>query len=329
MTQQKVSTRIATGLFTIALTIGATALRAQEGATRQGIEHFELGRFEDAKKAFDVAIGQNQRDTAALFYLGRIAMVRGDFDDAAKLLERATKVDGRTAEHFRWLGQAYAQQAVRGSKIKAAFIAKRAKVAFERAVSLEQDNVEARMALLRYYLLAPGMMGGSTERAARQVPEIRKRSPYWGRLAAAGVHEDRKDIAAAEREYLSAIEEFPDSASALYALGLLYQRAEQHEKAFDAFERMAAAFPNESNALYAIGRLGAHTGQRLERAEEALKLFLSKPVKEGDVPRSSAHYRLGTVYEKTGRRDLARKEYEASLRLEKRSEVREALARLK
>ncbi len=309
--------------------MAATELHGQQNTAERGIQLFDLGQYDDSKKELGATLKQNQRATAALFYLGRIAMMEGDFNGASRLFERATRTEGATSEHYRWLGQALGQLAARGSKLKAPFVAKKAKAAFERAVSLDTENVEARVALLRYYLIAPGMMGGSTDRAARQVPEIAKRSPFWGRLAAAGVHEDREENAAAEREYEKAISEYPDSSSALYALGLLYQRMEQNDKAFAAFERMAEEHPTKINALYAIGRLGAQTGQKLERSEEALKLFLSKPIKEGNVPRSSALYRLGMIFEKTGRLQLAREQYEASLRIEQRSEVRDALARLK
>ncbi|MBC7790243.1 MAG: tetratricopeptide repeat protein [Anaerolineae bacterium] len=314
--------------FTFALAIAAR-LGAQENPAERGVQLFELAQYEEAKKELGAELKHDQKATTALFYLGRIAMVEGDFNEASRLFERTTRSKDATSEHYRWLAQALGQMAARGSKLKAPFVAKKAKAALERAVSMDPDNVESRVALLRYYLIAPGMMGGSTERAARQVPEIAKRSPFWGRLAAAGVHEDRKDDAAAEREYEKAIEEYPDSASGLYALGLLYQRTEQNDKAFATFERMVEKHPDKINALYAIGRLGAQTGKNLERSETALTSFLSMPVKEGHVPRSSAHYRLGMVYEKTGRRELARKEYETSLRLEQRSEVRDALARVK
>ncbi len=323
------SSSTAISLISSILFVAASALHAQESASERGIHLFELAQYSDAKKEFSAALKLNQRATSALFYQGRIAMIDGDFNEASRLLERATRTDSATSEHHRWLGQALGQLAARGSKLKAPFVAKRAKAAFERAVALDPENVEARVTLLRFYLIAPGMFGGSTERAAQQVPEIAKRSPYWGRIAAAGVKEDQGDNAGAESEYVKATDEYPDSSAALYAVGLLYQRTNQNDKAFAAFERMAEKHPDKINALYALGRLGAQTGLRMERSEEALKLFLAKPAKEGNVTRSSALYRLGTIYEKTGRRELARKEYEASLRIERRSEVRDALARLK
>jgi tetratricopeptide (TPR) repeat protein len=200
---------------------------------------------------------------------------------------------------------------------------------FESAVALDPDNVEARLDLVQYYLVAPGLMGGSRDKAKAQVAEIAKRSAFKGHLAAAGVAEDAHDFGGAEREYRSAIADFPDSAAvAAYALGLMYQRAKQYDSAFATFEQLARDHPEATNALYALGRLGALTGQRLDRAEEALKLYLAQPLREGNPPPASAHYRLGTVYERTGRKELARQEYEASLKLENRPEVREALERV-
>ena len=62
----------------------------------------------------------------------------------------------------------------------------------------------------------------------------------------------------------------------------------------------------------------------------ALQRYLAYEPHEGDPARSSAHYRLGLVYERMGDREGARREFEASLRLEPtRDEVKAALARLR
>jgi tetratricopeptide (TPR) repeat protein len=290
---------------------------------------FDARRYEEAKPLLADAATADAREPRAAFYLGRIAMIEGDYDDAVRWLETAVRLDDRDAlRHFR-LGEAYAQQAQRGSKFRAFGLARRARAELERAVALDPNLVDARMALVQFYLVAPGIVGGSRGKAEAQLPEIRRRNPYRARIAAALVFEDRDDTAGARREYEAAIHDQPDSAAAFYALGLLHQRLGRTEAAFDAFERAAATNAVETSALYALGRLAAMTGQRLDRGEEALRRYLATPPGERSPPLSSAHYRLGTIYERTGRRDLARREYEAALRIEDRGEYREALARVR
>ncbi|MDQ3696447.1 MAG: tetratricopeptide repeat protein [Gemmatimonadota bacterium] len=323
--------RLTTILAAMALTVdaGAAALAAQPGRdVDRGIALFAERRYHEAKSALSAAAADPQ-DARRPFFLGRVAMIEGDFDDAVRWLEAAARLDDRTAAVQYRLGQAYAQRAARGSKFRAAFVARKARTALERAISLDPELVDARLALVQFYLVAPGIAGGSTAWARSHVAEIQRRSAYRGHIAAAAVLEDRKNVAGAEREYEAAIRAHPDSAAAIYALGLLYQRDGRTADAFDTFDRAVRADSSQTAALYAIGRLAALSGEQLPRGEEALVRYLAAPPPEDSPPLSSAHFRLGAIYERTGRRELARREYEASLRIERRSEVQEALARVR
>ncbi|MEJ7812694.1 MAG: tetratricopeptide repeat protein [Gemmatimonadaceae bacterium] len=310
-------------------TVPARSAEGSADRSTDGARLFEAGRFSEARVALSAHAAARPDDPVPPFYLGRIAMLDGDFEAAARLLERASKLDDRNARYHSWLGRALGQQAVRGSKLKAPFVAKRAKLELERAVALDTDDVDARLALVQFYLVAPGMVGGSVNRARAHAAEVATRSPFGGHMASAWIAEDRKDFGAAEQAYRAAMAAYPDSTDAAYGLGLLYGRMGDTEKAFAILEELVAAHPASTKALYAIGRLGAETGQRLERAEAALRAYLDAPRREGNPPLASAHYRLGMVHERKGDRARAREEYGASLRLEKRGEVKEALARVR
>jgi tetratricopeptide (TPR) repeat protein len=83
-------------------------------------------------------------------------------------------------------------------------------------------------------------------------------------------------------------------------------------------------------AFYYYGRGSSLSAQHLPEAVRALQRYIAYAPHEGDPPLSSAHYRLGRVYEHMGDRAAARREYEASLRLEPtRGEVKKALARVR
>jgi predicted TPR repeat methyltransferase len=53
----------------------------------------------------------------------------------------------------------------------------------------------------------------------------------------------------------------------------------------------------------------------LERGEQALKAYMASPIPTGPSI-AHAHYRLGLIEEKKGAKDLARREYQAALRLD-------------
>jgi tetratricopeptide (TPR) repeat protein len=122
----------------------------------------------------------------------------------------------------------------------------------------------------------------------------------------------------------------PDSALGYASLGDLYRRAGQHDQAFETFARMQRALPNAAAPLYFLGRTSAVSGQRLEEGAAALRRYIAAPRLDTDPPLASAHFRLGTILERQGRRELARREYEATLRLDpQQKEARDGLARVR
>ena len=94
------------------------------------------------------------------------------------------------------------------------------------------------------------------------------------------------------------------------------------------FLRNLTATP-QIGALFQIGKTGALSGQRLERAEEALAEYLKATPGREDPPLAAAHWRLGMVYEKKSDRERAKSEYQSALRLDpKYKPAQDALKKL-
>lgn len=316
----------------VTVTLGAVPVASAQSESEldAGVRLFRAQRYADARVQLTTAHRANPGNGVAAFHLGRIALAEENAEEAVKWLERAHATDRRNASYNLWLGHAYGAQALRAGKLKQISLAKKVQRAFEDAVRDDPSNVEARLALTRYYVVAPGFMGGSKDRAQVQAREIAKLNPYQGRIAAAAIAEARKDPATAERELHAALSQYPDSAPAYYVLAGTFQRAKQWDKSFDLYEALLARRPDETNALYFIGRLGALSGQRLERAEAALRRFVALPPKEGSQSVASAYLRLGTIQAKRGERDAARASFSAGLKVDpKRNDLKEALSALK
>ena len=83
-------------------------------------------------------------------------------------------------------------------------------------------------------------------------------------------------------------------------------------------------------SLYQIGRTGVFSGEKLERAKAALEDYITREPDPKKLPSvAHARWRLGMLYEKLGRKDLARREYETALKLDSQLEqAREALENL-
>ena len=289
--------------------------QAQNGDS-SGVRLFDAGKFKEAKAVFEPAFRSNAPDAASAFYLGRIAMEERRHERAADYFESATKLEPENSTYFLWLGRAYGREAQEASVLRQPRLAKKAKAAWERAIELDADNLDARSDLIQYYVQAPGFLGGSSAKALEQAGEIRKRNALRGYLELGGLYEREKKLAEAEQAYLGAAKEKSDRHVGEYRLGVFYQNTGAFDKAFELFESMIDANPTEVGALFQIGKTGALSGQRLERSEEALKEYLQTTPGRNDPSLAAAHWRLGMVHEWRRDRERAKVEYEIALRLD-------------
>ena len=310
--------------------LAALVLAAQTPAEVELCRQLENStRFPDARaRAEAAAKGAGE---SALFAQGCLAMADDRFKDAERLFERLVDADGSSATYHLYLGRAYGAQAQRANVLRQASLARKTKGEFDRAVQLDPENLDAREGLVQYYSQAPGIVGGSMDKAAEQVAEIRKRNAYRGGFLAASLAARRKDNAGTVREMQQLVAQYPDSAAPHSQLVLLLSQQRQWDEAFRAADRWLAAHPGSMTAQYSIGRTAAESGLQLDRGEQALRRYLGGYAPKPNEPSlAAAHWRLGMIHEKRGQRDAARGEYQAALALDPKLQgAKDALAKLK
>jgi tetratricopeptide (TPR) repeat protein len=311
-------------------TLAPLAQAADPPAVEEGVHLFRLGRYDDARAALTPAATAQPPNGTAVLHMGRIAMVKNDPKEAQRWFESAVALDANSSTAHMWLGRAYGSQAQKASKFSMLGLAKKIKKEFERAVELDPHNLDARDDLITFYLQAPGIAGGSVSKAKEEAAKIEQLDPLRGAMAHAAVALDQKDFAGAEHQYRSAIASYPESLSVRYGLGILMTRGEKYDEAIALFDSILAAHPDELIARYQIGRTGALSGKQLDRAEQELKTVLAAPPRENGPRPAGAHWRLGMVYEKQGKKDQAKAEYEKSLAIDPGfDEAKKSLAKLK
>lgn len=285
-------------------------------------------RFPDAKARMQaMAAGSEAKDAA--FARGCLFMGDEQYEKAADAFEQAVAADQASAAFHFQLGQAYGARAQRANVFRQALLARKTKSEFDRAVALDPDLIDARVGLLSYYIFAPGILGGSADKAREQAQEIRKRNAYRGGVAFAQIAGHEKDVAGAARELEALTQQFPDSTAPYTALASGYAQRKLWPDAWRVADRFAHALPDSPVAQYTIGRVAAESGEQLERGAAALTRYLQTTPRPGDPPLATAHWRLGAIYERQGKTDAARTEYDTALRLNpKLDEARAALKSL-
>lgn len=293
-------------------------------------ELFEAGQHAAAKREL-IAIQQTQGHNAeAAYLLGRIALIENHGNEAVRQMERAVELDNHSATYHAWLGNAIREVTPRAGKIRMALNARRMSKEWERAVQLDPDQIEARVALVQFYAMAPGPMGGSIGKARAQAAEVARRNPMRGALARGIIAEVEKNAAAEEAAYREAIVAAPDSSAGHFALATMLARNARAVDAFDVLERYAGRSPDDRWVLYHTGRVAGMSGEHLARGEAALTEFLARPPADAYVVfLAGAHYWLGQIASRRGAKEIAREHYEAALRINPHSQAKRALKELK
>jgi pentatricopeptide repeat protein len=266
----------------------------------------------------------------AAFAEGCLQLADGRPDRAEAAFARAVAQAPSNAVAEFHLGQALGAQAQRANVFRQPSLARRTRQSFERAVQLDPDYLDARQGLIQFYLLAPGVLGGSEERAREQVAEVRRRNPYRGAFAAAQLLQKRKDLAGVAREMDALVAQYPDSVGAWTTLLAALGQQRRWDEAWTAADRMVPALGTAPAAQFIVGRLAAESGQRLDRGEAALQRYLQHRPAGNDPSLAAAHWRLGMIRERQGAREAARASYQAAVGLDpKFAPAREALEKLR
>jgi tetratricopeptide (TPR) repeat protein len=111
------------------------------------------------------------------------AIDRNDPQAALNVLQRAEAQDPSNTRIHYLLGVAYGNLAEKANAFRRVSLARHTRDEFERAVELDPNDLDARWALVQYYALAPGYLGGSEQKARQQAEEIAKRDASFGKRA--------------------------------------------------------------------------------------------------------------------------------------------------
>jgi tetratricopeptide (TPR) repeat protein len=258
---------------------------------------------DDGQAVLGLALSALEKDDAA----ARQSAIK----QAQTCIDKQAEKQSRPAPCHYALGVVLGVQAMNEGMIKAARSAGTVKEALIAAHEIEPDWYVARSALMEFYLMAPGMMGGSKSKAAELAKAAPK--PEHARLLQARVQMDDKKL----EEALQAMTGLPSSAD--FALlsdargwatqaGLALVNDKQATKAQPLLERLQREHAGHAGPAYALGRALGETGAH----EAALKAYEQALAGKGasDWP---VVYRMGMTQQALGRNDEAKASFKRYL----------------
>jgi Tfp pilus assembly protein PilF len=246
----------------------------------------------------------------------RAALNRGENDRAISLLEKAVAAAPKSAEAHFYLARAYGAKAQNGGMLAATRFGPKVRDFCERAVALDPRYTDARFCLIDFYSMAPGVMGGSQQKALDQAKAVKTIDPILGHRAYGIIYTRQEKNDLARKEYVEAIRLHPGSAKAHTFFGQFLVNVEKnYGAAFTEYETALKLDATYMPTLYHLGRAAALSGSNLPRGEDTLRKYLSHTPAENEPSLASAHYQLGLICEKTGRKEAAKQSFQTAVRL--------------
>ena len=266
-------------------------------------------RFVEVERAAGARIATNPDDIDAHAALIRAVLMLNDSarrDAALKLLEACLARSPRSAVCHYGVGSVQGAQVMSQGMLKAALSAGRIRDALQTAVELDASLYAARSGLVQFYLLAPGLAGGSTAKATVVAQAGAARQPEHAKALLALVALSQSRLDDAERQLASVKPgddaELVDDVNGLWIrLAFEYLGLRKAPSAQPIFDRFIKERPDRSVGHYGLGRVLSDAGSW----EPAIAQFTLAANLEGaaDLP---IDYRLGIALQSADRRDAAR-----------------------
>jgi len=255
-------------------------------------------------------VQQYPKDREVQYRFGAALIAGNKLDEAQTAMKAAIAANPNASELHRMLGEAYGAAAQQASFFSMVRLAKDSLAEFQTAVKLNPDDPDAHADLAAYYIQAPGVVGGSMDKAHDEEAALDRLSPLQALQTRASEAAQEKDFSAAEKLLRQAIA-IDKKSDSIFQLGMMQLHAEHASDAITTFKTLTARSDAPPAAWYYLARsvvLGHTTpGDGIA----ALKHYIELPERPDRAPQLGwAHLRLGELYAINNQKDLAIAEIE-------------------
>jgi tetratricopeptide (TPR) repeat protein len=309
--------RIAThsaGIFSVFFVLFILGVRFLFADASQANILLEQGRVDEAAASILAVLDEHPDDAQAHQLLCRIYYSEDMADSAIHQCELAASYARSDSDNQMWLGRAYGFKASHASPFTALSLAIKVRIAFERAVELNPENVNAMSDLGEFYVEAPSLIGGGLDKAQALAGRMQSHFPAQAHRLLGLVAERKKENAVAEAEFGNAVAA-GKTPEAYIDLGHFYQRHNEPDKMLEALQSGVLADRRRGPALVDAASILTAAHRSPELAETLLRNYLASSAKTDGAPAFKVHVQLGDLLAHRGDSAAAQREYAAALAL--------------
>ncbi len=195
-------------------------------------------------------------------------------------------------------------------------LARKTQKEFQTAVQLDERNFDAVQNLIEYDCTAPSVVGGGEDKAQPLIQKLLALDASQGHFAAGKCRLQKKNVAAAEAEFVKALHSKPKSLDIIQEMAAYFANRGAADRVLEAADAALAAAPDDPRVPFfrAVGWI--LKAIKLPESEKILRnLTHTVPWRPSYPGLWSVHYWLGQLYEKQQNTAAARVEYETALKL--------------
>lgn len=294
-------------MLTVLIAVFSGTVRAQRAdlalvdkavwRSTSALQALQDGRVEDATSLLRAELADSPDDAYAHQLLCRVFYAQDRADEAVHECEVAVSLlqtSQSASDNQLWLGRAYGSKARHAGPIAGFKLARRVQASFAKAVELNSGNVAALNDLGEYYVSAPSIVGGGTDKAKALAANMMPRFPAQAHLLLARIAVDEKDRSTAEAEFKQVIA-IQKNTQAWVDLAAFYEKQGRRDDAVAAVKSGLAVDRTRGPAIVDAASVLIAAHREPELAERCLRQYLSSRAKTDEAPAFKVHVQLSRL----------------------------------
>jgi tetratricopeptide (TPR) repeat protein len=253
-------------------------------------------------------------DTRAQQLLCTVYVTMERFDEGIRTCEAVARANPSSSEAQLFLARAYGAKADHSGTFTGMKLVGKIRGAFEKAVELDPTSIEALSDLGEFYVSAPSIVGGGSDKATVLVDRLMKLSPARGYRLLGMIAQKNNNPTAAETALQKEIEQ-KHSPEAYVDLANFYAHVQQWDKASAAAVSAIRHDTHHGADSIDAANLLVKMNRELPTAEQACRDYLAGSDQTAEMPAFKVHSLLGLALTKQGNKTAAQTEFGAALEL--------------